>query len=292
MGTTGLDIQSGGKPVGLLKGSRASIFGEGDRASAPDQTSKKGQHYCDLVEDKKPIETYRKRSREEDHDPDDAVVYTEGESRLAKKSRLEAAEAVRVTDELVSEKAMQDFDSANEAQYPLEFDNVLHYYGDSEPENESAGEYDEPPTANGDGVAAPYNSEADDEEIEIEIHDDGEDAEVSDEPRENTEQEAEEISRMYDEVQYAGTDDGGEDHANDDREISATAARIHYESQRGVALAQDSQAALIDGVRAREAYICAQAKKIREREEIEDALEDEEMIDRQAAFFGLDGSMD
>ncbi|KAI0550207.1 hypothetical protein F4679DRAFT_594842 [Xylaria curta] len=346
MGTTGPEHfqyqpPSGGKPVGLLKGRRASIFSEGDRVGALNQTNKKDQHDHDLVEDKKPVETYHKRAREEDHFPDDTMVYAEGESRPAKKSRLEAAEAARVTleletdfpsetnvadsrsdskcesdegvevhGELVSEEVMQDLDGTNEVLYPLEFDNVLHYYDESEPENESAGESDDPTAANDDGVAAPWNSEADDEELEYEFREDDKDAEANDKPRENTEQEAEEISRMYDEVQYAETDDDGEGHAShngddDDeysleairarrlaREISATAVRIHYENQRGVALVQDSQAALIDDVRAREAYIYAQAKRIQEREKMEDVLEDEEMIDRQVAFFGLDGSMD
>ncbi|TRX94747.1 hypothetical protein FHL15_004208 [Xylaria flabelliformis] len=352
MGTTGPEHfqyqpPSGGKPVGLLKGRRASLFGEDDRVSTPSQTSNEGQHNY-LEKDKKPVEIYHKRAREGNHFSDDAIVNAEGEGRPAKKSRLEAAETVRhvspkpkddsasesrVADsrsdsksesredvrgvEVVSEEVMQDLDGANEAQYPLELNNIVdngisERVDDDEfpPEDELADESDDPTDTNDDGVAAPCNSEADDEEFEYE----GEDAEVSDEPRENTEQEAEEISRMYDEVQYAETDDDGEDHANDDdddddddeysleairarrlaREISATAASIYYESQRGVALVQDSQAALIDGVRAREAYICAQGERTREREEMEDAedLEEEKRIDRQIAFFGLGDSMD
>ncbi|KAI0866938.1 hypothetical protein F4860DRAFT_521073 [Xylaria cubensis] len=281
----------------------------------------------------KPVGIYHKRARDGGHFSDDAM----GEGRPAKKSRLGAAETSLEPEnhsanesksepdedvrgvEVVSEEVIQDFDGANEARYPLEHNDIVDNYiservDDDEfpPDDELAGESDDPSAANDDGVAAPCNSEADDEEFEYEFCEDGEDAEVSDEPRENTEQEAEEISRMYDEVQYAATDDDGEDHANDDdddddeysleaiharrlaREISATAASIYYESQRGVALVQDSQAALIDGVRAREAYIRAQGEMIREREEIDDAedLEEEERIGRQIAFFGSDGSMD
>ncbi|KAI1757825.1 hypothetical protein F4782DRAFT_480165 [Xylaria castorea] len=365
MGTTGPEHfqyqpPSGGKPVGLLKGHRASIFGGDDRIGALSQTNKKKQHNDGLMRDKRPVETHRKRAREE-YVADDAMINAEGGDRPAKKSRLEAAEAVRVSAEpeadsaretgvtnsdcdskseseedirgaqvhveLISEEVTQDLDGASEAQYPLEFSNVVNdgtlepvdYHNEYKSEHDSAGDYDTPePTAanDDDGVAAPCNSEAGDERSgdEYEIVEDGDDAEGSDAPRENTEQEADDISKMYDEVQYAeiDDDDGEEDHTHDDdddgddyspeavqarrlaREISATAANIYYESKRGVTLVQDSQAELIDTIRAKEAYICTRAKKMKEREEMEDAEdaeEDEDMIDRQVGF-GLDGSMD
>ncbi|KAI0854575.1 hypothetical protein F4860DRAFT_522998 [Xylaria cubensis] len=245
---------SGGKPVGLLKGRRASIFGKDDRV-----TSTESQHDHGLEKDKKPVEIYQANS-----EPDEDV------------------RGVEVVGEV-----MQDVDGANEAQWPLEFNNIVgngiservdddefqpedELAGESDdptaanddgvaapcnsevddefqPEDELAGESDDPTAANDDGVAAPCNSKVDDEEFGFELCEDGEDAEASDEPRVNTEQEAEEISRMYDEVQYAEMDDDGEDHASDDDEYSLEAIRA-----RRLAREISATAASISGCRGRQ----------------------------------------
>ncbi|KAI8952061.1 hypothetical protein F4801DRAFT_577935 [Xylaria longipes] len=350
VGTTGLEHfqyqpPSGGKPVGLVKGRHASIFGGDGRIGAPNQISKKEQNKNGLAEDKRPDETHRKRARE--HVADDTEINAEDGEHLAKKCRLEAAEAVsvpvetkagsakeviavdnnsdsgaeseediqgvQVHGEVLSDETPQDVDGENEVQYPPEFDNVINdgtlgpvdYYDEYQPENDQA---------DGEGLAAPCNSEVGDEEVENENEivddDDGmvddDDAEFNDAPRENTDQEAEDVSKMYDEVQHAEIEDDDEEgvYTHDDNDddisceairarrlaqtISAAAANIYYEGKRGVALVQDSQALLIDGVRAREAYIGARAKKIKEREAADDAEDaEDEMLD-----LGLDGSMD
>ncbi|KAI0486846.1 hypothetical protein F4859DRAFT_510631 [Xylaria cf. heliscus] len=363
MGTTGLEHfqyqpPSGGKPVGLVKGRHASIFGGDGFVGASNQADKEERHDDSLVGDVGAVGSHCKRVREGDI-ADDAGMNIEDVERPAKRSKFETAGAVRmpveseadpggeasdadsgyssisipepeeefqgvqVRGETPSSEPLQDFDDVNEAQSDApEFDDVIndgtlepadYYYNEHQSEHDSAGEYNTPEsiTSNDDGVAAPYNSEEehDDEEAgNSEVNDDDgaeivvEDAEVDCIPRENNEQEAHDISKMYDEVQYAEIEiedeeeDDNDDGDDDDdisleavrarrlaREISAAAANIYDEMRRGVALVQDSQAQLIDGVRAREAYICSRAKKRKEREEMEDAEDAEDEDEEEDA---------
>ncbi|KAI0448054.1 hypothetical protein F4803DRAFT_5541 [Xylaria telfairii] len=337
---------SGGKPVGLINGRHVSIFGEDGRIGASNQTSTKAQHDDNPAERVSAVKPHRKRGKEEcladeasvnaenEERPVKRVRFETAEAaRMSVESEVHSAgeasaagsepeEDMQVYDELISGEAAQDLDNLNAAQCPPESDNAAsnsaryrHVYRS---ELDSACGHDAPRPYR-DGLAAPCNSPVDDREVnddenmaedgdDEEVDDDGEEmAEYGDDPRcGNTEQEADDISELYNEAQNAEISDDEEDAAPDDddevdeyspeavrarrlaREVSAAAANIHYATTRGVALAQDSEAYLIDRVRTREEYICAQAKKLKEREEMEDAEDaEDELID-----FGLDSSRD
>lgn len=222
------------------------------------------------------VKSHRKRGREECL-ADDASVHTEDEERPAKRPRLETAEAARMSVESEVDSASEASVAGSESEEDMQVHDKLisddeaaqdldGVYADYvyHPEHDSACGHDAPRPYR-DGLSAPCNSPADDEETnddneevdeeEEEEEDEDDEDDDDDAPRKNTEQEADNISNMYDEAQNAEISDDEEDaHGDDDndvdefspeavrarrlaREVSAVAANIYYETRRGVALA-------------------------------------------------------
>ncbi|TGJ82925.1 hypothetical protein E0Z10_g5863 [Xylaria hypoxylon] len=280
---------SGGKPVGLMGRRHPSISSEhshGSDLAASNQTEEEEQHNDGLVGETNAADTLRKRQREE-HVTDDVAMDADDEERSAKKLRYEeveteadaAGQSSVINLDCEVEGGIQndqghdwlsgDDDNGVHRIQP-ESSNVMND-GTSEPyngfdgyeqEHDSSDEYD---TANGDGLVAPCNSEAGDEQ-----NDGG----------------SVDTTLTYNEVQYPEVvddyysydvdDNVDADHDTSPESISARAAaeNIYYESMRGVSLVNDSQAELIDIVRQEQAFLRARAEKLREQERMSESEDD------------------
>ncbi|KAI0535197.1 hypothetical protein GGR58DRAFT_519557 [Xylaria digitata] len=286
-GTTGpehfqYEPPSGGKPVGLIDRRQASII-DGDSTAAHlaalNRAEEEEQLNDGLVEEVDAAD-HRKRHREENITDD--TIDTDDVERPAKKPRCEGTDTRRVhfesgadpTRQIIvgssgpeSEEGMHNGqgndessngelmeDTSGEHGIQPESSNMINDgYDEHEQNHDSPDEYD---TAIDDGLAAPDNSEVDDERSGGEplaaIHNE------------------DYYAKVVDDYYTYSKDDNDDDISPEDR-TALTAARaaaenIYDDSMRGVSLVSDSQAELIDAEYEKQAYLRTRVEKLLERE--------------------------
>ncbi len=249
-----LRLQTGGKPVGLIRKPRASILRE------------EAQHDNGPAKVISAAETPRKRPREESV-ADHATTNADDAERSAKKSRHEKAETVRVSVEANAGSPEQaiaiDSNSESEESNQSDQDHDEQQPSDRPIQDATSvpGTQPEPSDVVDDGISQ-SRDESDQEE-----HNEAEYPEVEDDyytydGSVNVEEEEEE-------------EDEEEEEAHDvsaARFARAAAENIYYETNRGVSLVNDSQAELIDLAYKKRVDLRARAERERRRDAEDDSV--------------------